>query len=100
VKRELASSLLLGAASDLNVPAPDIPEGFFTGGNEDNEGQIFSLKTIPWLPSFPSVGLNPEGRSRWFASQSFALHDEAINCRSSLLSFFRHPRIELMGTAR
>jgi hypothetical protein len=44
--------------------AIDIPEGLFTEGNEENEGQIFSLKTIPWLPSFPSVGPNSEGRSR------------------------------------
>jgi hypothetical protein len=38
-----------------------MPEGFFTEGNEENEDQIFSLKTISWLPSFPSVGPNPEG---------------------------------------
>src|SRR5438477_10793892 len=37
----------------------------FTGDNEGSGGQIFSLKTIPWLPSFPFVGTNSERRSRW-----------------------------------
>ena len=29
------------------------------------EVKIFGLKTIPWLPSFPSVGTNSERRFRW-----------------------------------
>ena len=68
----------------------------FTGDNEESGGQIFSLKTIPWLPSSPSVGTNSERRSRWsqpLASQSSALHDEAVNRHSILLSFIRHSRV-------
>jgi len=68
----------------------------FTGDNEGSRGQIFSLKTIPWLPSFPFVGTNSERRSRWsqpLVSQSSALHDEAINGRSIFLSFIRRSRV-------
>src|SRR5207302_10466638 len=61
----------------------------FTGDNEESGGQIFSLKTIPWLSSFLFVGTNSERRSRWsqpLVSQSSALHDEAIMA----VQFFCH----------
>src|SRR5437667_5532844 len=88
--RQLASSLLFGTAFYLNVRASRDSGRVFTGDIEESGGQIFSPKTIPWLPSFPLLarirrgaldGPNP------LASHSSAPHDEAVNRRSILLSF-------------
>jgi hypothetical protein len=80
---------------DLNVRASDMPEGFFTEGNEENEGRIFSLKRISWLPFVSFCSTESAGAllmaPSTLASQSSALHDQAINCRSTLLSFFVVP---------
>jgi hypothetical protein len=71
-----------------------MPERFFTEGNEENEGQIFSLKKN-LLATFVSFCRTESRGALWMApstmaSQSSALHDQAINCRSTLLSFILH----------
>jgi hypothetical protein len=72
-----------------------MPERFFTEGNEENEGRIFSLKRISWLP-FVSFCSTESGGAllmapSTLASQSSALHDQAINCRSALCHSFVVP---------
>src|SRR6266550_9031463 len=62
----------------------------FTGDNEESGGQIFSLKTIPWLPSFPSVGTNSERRSRWVTTPGCRRDPPSMTKRSLAVQFFCH----------
>src|SRR6266550_4157392 len=66
----------------------------FTGDNEGSGGQIFSLKTIPWLPSFPFVGTNSERRSRWVPTPLCPRAPLSMTRRSIAVQFFiRHSRV-------
>jgi hypothetical protein len=77
------------------VRASDIAEGFFTEGNEENEASNFqpqknllaTFVSFCWTESGGALSMAPST----MASQSSALHDQAINCRSALCHSFVVP---------